>query len=285
MSADTTTPDQVVDTAVGAQSAPRRGRLTEVWTARRRAILGLVGTAVVLGSWELSADLGWVDEFLSSKPSAIAKAAKNYYGSGGDGLGALKVSAEEFGVGFLVALVVGLLCGLAIGWWRWLDELTDPLVNISYALPRIALVPLFVAWFGIGLESKIVIVFLSAVFPILLNTITGVKTADAGLLRLARSYRASSAQIFRTVVLPGAMPQIATGIRLGIGLGLVGMIVGELVASTQGLGFTIQTAGANFQMSTMYVAVFTVGFAGMILTSLLRVVERRLDRWRPDVNA
>jgi ABC-type nitrate/sulfonate/bicarbonate transport system permease component len=140
-------------------------------------------------------------------------------------------------------------------------------------------------WFGIGLESKVVVIFLAAVFPILLNTITGVKTADAGLLRLARSYGASSGQIFKTVVLPGALPQITTGIRLGIGLGLVGMIVAELVASTQGLGFTIQNAGGNFQMATMYVAVFTVGLAGMILTSLLRMVERRLDRWRPEVNS
>jgi ABC-type nitrate/sulfonate/bicarbonate transport system permease component len=259
-------------------------RIHGFWEARRRLVLGALGIVIVLGAWELSADLKWVDPFLSSKPTAIVTAAKDYYGSGG-GLTALKVSSQEFISGFLVALVVGLLAGLAIGWWRWLDELTDPLVNIAYALPRIALVPLFVAWFGIGLESKIVIVFLSAVFPILLNTITGVKTADAGLLRLARSYGASNRQIFRTVVLPGAMPQITTGIRLGIGLGLVGMIVGELVASTQGLGFTIQSAGGNFQMATMYVAVFTVGPAGMILTSLLRIVERRLDRWRPDVNS
>lgn len=248
-------------------------------------VLGTIGIVIVLAAWEISADREWVDPFLSSKPSAIVTAAKDYYGSGGDGWAALRVSSKEFIIGFLAAVVVGIPLGFAIGWWRWLDELTSPLIDVSFALPRIALIPLFVAWFGIGLQSKIVIIFITAIFPILLSTITGVMTADAGLLRLARSYGASSSQIFRTVVLPGALPQIATGIRQGIAHGLAGMVVGELVASTQGLGFTINQSAGNFQMATMYVAVFTVGFAGMILAALLRIVERRLDRWRPEVNS
>ena len=102
-------------------------------------------------------------------------------------------------------------------------------------------------WFGIGIQSKLAIVFLSAVFPILLNTITGVKTTDAGLLRVARSFKASNFQLFRTVVLPGALPQIVTGIRLGIGLGLVGMIVGELVCSTPGSATRSRLPGTTFK--------------------------------------
>lgn len=258
--------------------------LKDFWYRRQRVFLGFLGIALVLGAWEGSADLKLVNPVFSSKPSLIAIAAKAYF-DGGGGLAASRVSATEFGIGFALALVAGLILGLAIGWWRWLDYLFDPLINIGYAVPRIALVPLFVVWFGIGIQSKLAIVFLSAVFPILLNTITGVKTTDAGLLRVARSFKASNAQLFRTVVLPGALPQIVTGIRLGIGLGLVGMIVGELVSSTSGLGYTIETAGNNFQMSTMFVAVGVVSFVGVTLTQLLRVLERRLDRWRPETHA
>jgi len=258
-------------------------RVRDFWFRRQRAIIGLVGVALVVGSWELSADLKLVNPVFSSKPSAIAIALKDYF-DGGGGLHALQVSATEFGIGFAIALVAGLLLGLAIGWWRFLDYLFDPLINVGYAVPRIALVPLFVIWFGIGIQSKLAIVVLSAVFPILLNTITGVKTTDASLLRVARSFKASNVQLFRTVVLPGALPQIVTGIRLGIGLGLVGMIVGELVSSTAGLGFTIETAGNNFQMPLMFAAVAVVSAAGVFLSQMLRILERRLDRWRPQTH-
>ena len=260
-------------------------RLKDFWYRRQRVFLGVLGMALVLGAWEASADLKLVNPVFSSKPSAIAIEAKRYFFEGGGGFHAAQVSATEFIIGFTLALGAGLILGLAIGWWRWLDYLFDPLINIGYAVPRIALVPLFVVWFGIGIQSKLAIVFLSAVFPILLNTITGVKTTDAGLLRVARSFKASNFQLFRTVVLPGALPQIVTGIRLGIGLGLVGMIVGELVSSTAGLGYTIETAGNNFQMSLMFVAVGVVSLAGVVLSQLLRIVERRLDRWRPETHA
>ena len=261
----------------------RRG-FKDFWERAQRPVLGLMGIALMLGGWELFADLKIVNPVFSSKPSAIAIAAKAYF-DGGGGLAACRGSATEFGIGFGIALVAGLVLGLAIGWWRWLDYLFDPLINIGYAVPRIALVPLFVVWFGIGIQSKLAIVFLSAVFPILLNTITGVKTTDASLLRVARSFKASNFQLFRTVVLPGALPQIVTGIRLGIGLGLVGMIVGELVSSTAGLGYTIEIAGNNFQMAQMFVAVGIVSFAGVFLTQVLRAVEKRLDRWRPESHA
>lgn len=270
---------------VEKESAKKVGRRWKgYWLTIQRPLVGLLGVGLVLGAWEVSADLKLVNPVFSSKPSAIAIAAKAYF-DGGGGLHATEVSATEFGIGFAIALLVGLSCGLAIGWYRWLGYLFDPLINFGYSVPRIALVPLFVAWFGIGIQSKIVIIFLSAVFPILLNTITGVHTTDSTLLRVARSFKASNVQLFRAVVLPGALPQIVTGIRLGIGLGLVGMVVGELIASTSGLGFTIETAGSNFQMATMFVAVGVVSAAGAILTSLLRALGKRLDRWRPDSHA
>lgn len=280
----TTVPQADFATAAGVEELEERNRLAIFWEKRQRGLLGLLGIALVLGSWELCADLKIVNPVFSSKPSLIAVSLKEYL-DGGGGLHAIQASATEFGIGFALALGAGLVLGLAIGWWKFLDYLFDPLINIGYAVPRIALVPLFVVWFGIGLNSKVAIIFLSAIFPILLNTITGVKTTDASLIRVARSFKASSLQLFRTVVLPGALPQIVTGIRLGIGLGLVGMIVGELVSSTQGLGYTIETAGNNFQMGLMFAAVGIVSAAGVTLSQLIRVFEKRLDRWRPQTGA
>lgn len=246
----------------------------------RRILLGTLGLVAMLGSWELTSDLKIVNPVYASKPSLIAVALYKYFNTGG-GLHNVAVSGTEFGIGMAMALVVGMIMGMLIGWYQWIDHLLDPLINLGYAAPRIALVPLFVVWFGIGTESKVAIVFLSAVFPILLNTVTGTKTTDAALIRVARSFKATNLQLFRTVVLPGALPQIVTGIRLAIGLGLVGMVVGELVASTAGVGYTIEVAGSNFQFALCFAAVFIVSMTGVILTQLMRYFERKLDRWRP----
>ncbi|WP_433528308.1 ABC transporter permease [Micromonospora sp. CA-263727] len=251
---------------------------------RRGAALGALGVAIALLSWELCAALGVVDELFTSRPSEILVAGRAYFTTG-TGWRDLMVSATEFLAGFGLALVVGLALGLAIGWWRWLDQLTEPLVSFAYASPRIALVPLLVVWFGIGLGSKVAVVFISAVFPIILSARTGVRTADPGLLALARAFDANRRQLFRTVILPGAVPSIVTGVRLAIGVGLVGMVVGELIASSEGLGHTILYAGNTFQTPLMFVALFVVSGAGVLMTVAVRAVERRLDRWRPESHA
>jgi NitT/TauT family transport system permease protein len=277
------TPDMTQQTIPANQldddEPPPRG-FKEFLRKRQRILLGLLGAVIVLVSWQVCSDLKVVNPSFASSPTEIVKAAKDYF-DGGGGWSALKISAIEFGLGFVLSLAVGLLLGMAMGWWRWCEFLVDPLVNFGYAAPRIALVPLLVIWFGIGTSSKVAVVFLSAVFPIIINTMSGVKIADASLVQVARSFKASRLQLFRTVVIPGAVPSIVTGIRLGIGQGLIGMVVGELLASTAGLGYTIETAGNNLQSATMFVAVFLVSGIGVILTQSIRVAERRLDRWRP----
>jgi NitT/TauT family transport system permease protein len=247
---------------------------------KERLLYGAFGSIVILAAWEVCADLKIVNPTFSSKPSEVAQALYHYF-HGGGGLSALKTSATEFGLGFGLALLVGLLVGVVMGRWRRVEYILDPLVNFSNATPRIALVPLFVIWFGIGMESKVAIIFLSSVLPIIMNTVSGVQTADAALLRVARSLCANELQTFRTVVVPGAVPSVVTGIRLGIGHGLVGMIVAELVSSTAGLGYTIEIAGNNFQTPLMFAAVFVVAIIGVILTNALKTLERHLDRWRP----
>jgi NitT/TauT family transport system permease protein len=195
----------------------------------------------------------------------------------------LAVSGQEFLVGYGMAIVIGVPLGILMGWYGRINAVLDPFVSALYATPRIALLPLIMIWFGIGIMSKIAIVFLGAIFPILVNTITGVRTLNADFVKVARSFGASDRQIFLTVALPSSVPLLLTGLRLGLGHALVGIVVGEMYGATHGLGFLIATSGARFQTDKLMVGIILIAAAGIALTELLRLIERRFERWRPSV--
>ena len=138
---------------------------------------------------------------------------------------------------------------------------------------------------GIGILSKIVIIFLGAVFPLIINTRDGVKTTPVSLLNAARSFGASEWQLFRSVVVPSTVPFILTGLRLAIGRALIGVMVGELYAATAGIGFMITVAGATFQTDKVFVGVLIFALSGMIATDVIDRIERRFDKWRPKVGS
>jgi NitT/TauT family transport system permease protein len=171
-----------------------------------------------------------------------------------------------------------------LGWYRRLHIIFDPFVAALYATPRVALVPLFLLWLGIGLKSKIAIIFLGAMFPVLVNVMAGVKTVDEMLVRCARSFGATDRQIFFTLAVPGAVPFIVTGMRLAVGRGLVGLYVAELVASTAGIGHLMNVAGATFQTDKFFVGVVILAVSGYVLTELIKRLEARFESWRPDWN-
>jgi NitT/TauT family transport system permease protein len=145
----------------------------------------------------------------------------------------------------------------------------------------VALLPLVIIWVGIGIWSKILVVFLGAVIPVYLNVLAGVRTTDARLVRVATSFGASRAHLFRTIVLPGAVPYLVTGLRLGVGRAMVGIVVGELYAATAGVGFMITVAGASFQTDKVFVGVILIAIAGGLMIEALGRAERRFDTWRP----
>jgi NitT/TauT family transport system permease protein len=153
------------------------------------------------------------------------------------------------------------------------------------ATPRVALLPLIIIWLGIGILSKIGIIFLGAVFPLIINTRDGVKTTPVSLLNAARSFGASEWQLFRSVVVPSTVPFILTGLRLAIGRALIGVMVGELYAATAGIGFMITVAGATFQTDKVFVGVLIFALSGMIATDVIDRIERRFDKWRPKVGS
>src|SRR5438105_7211850 len=155
-----------------------------------------------------------------------------------------------------------------MGWYRRVGFGIDPFVAFFYSTPRIVLVPLLIIRFGIGIWSKIAVVFLGAVFPMIVNTMAGVRNVDGSLVKAAKSFGASDAQLFRTVVLPGSVPFILTGLRLGVGHALTGVVVGELVAAQAGLGLMMATAGATFQTSKVFVGLVIISTAGILFTVL-----------------
>jgi NitT/TauT family transport system permease protein len=250
------------------------------WTDHERTLLGAIAVLAFLAVWERAGTSGAVSPLFISAPSRIWAAFILLAKSGELGKDVL-VSGQEFLVGFGLAIVVGIPIGVLMGWYRRLDALLDPFVNAFNATPRIALLPLLIIWLGIGINSKIAIVFIGAVFAILISTISGIHNLDETLLRASRSFGASDLQLFKTVALPGSVPFILGGIRLGLGHALVAVVVGELYGSTAGIGYLISLSSNNFQTDRVFVGVAIVAGAGVLFTVLLRRIEGHYQAWRP----
>lgn len=268
-------PDDEVETESGSFKLGR-------WAQSRggRSVIGVVSTMAVLGAWQACASLNIVQSSVASSPWGVLTAGRAFYASS-QALPDLEASGLEVLYGFALSLLVGILVGIAIGASRIFEAALDPFINLLYAMPRIALAPLFVIWFGIGLNSKIAVVFLSSVFPVILNTAAGLRSVDRDLVNMTRSLGAGRVYVVSRVMLPSSVPSIVAGVRLAIGNALLGMVVAELIASTRGLGFLIEDAGNNFQTNLLFVGIFTIAIVALILTSGVRMIERRLDRWRP----
>jgi NitT/TauT family transport system permease protein len=244
-------------------------------------ILGGTAVALIMAAWEGAWQAGWISPLFFTGPTAVWGAFRSTWASG-ELLDDLIYSGRNFAVGFVLAVFSGVFLGLLIGWYRTLRLLVDPFLNAFYATPRIALVPLIIVWFGIGTVPGIVIVFLGAFFPILINTIVGVKTIDTDLLKAARSFCASDRQIFTTVALPGSVPFILTGVRQGVAHGLIGVVVGEMFLGGNGIGFMIASAGMNFATERIFLGVVIMAGAGIILTSAAEKLQTHFSRWRPE---
>ncbi len=262
-----------------AESSPRSRR--GFYQKHEAVILGGTAVLVALGIWQAFWSAGKISPLFMSGPSAIVRQFHELWVRG-TLVSDLAYSGRNFAVGFALALVAGVVLGIIVGWYRRVRLLADPFVNALFATPRIAMVPLIIIWFGVGMWSKVFIVFLSAFFPILVNTIAGVRTIDADLLRAARAYCASDWQIFTTLALPGSVPFILTGVRQGVALGLIGVVVGEMFGGSQGIGFLVAYGGQTFATDTLFVGVLIVAGAGILLTSLAARLERRFSRWRPE---
>src|SRR5262250_1737937 len=266
-------------------SVAEASKLYKFYLNQERKILGTIAVAIFLAIWELVGNtFQLINPMFMSAPSLVFKAAVQLFTSG-EIWNDLYVSGVEFAWGYFLSIVVAIPFGIAIGWYKRFAYVCDPFVNAMNATPRVALLPLVIIWLGIGILSKIGIIFLGAVFPILINTRDGVKTTPINLLTAAKSFGASEWMVFKTVVLPSTVPFILTGLRLGLGRALVGVMVGELYAATAGIGFMITVAGATFQTDKVFVGVLIFALAGMMGMELLTRIEARFNKWRPKVGS
>jgi len=192
------------------------------------------------------------------------------------------VSALAFAAGLALSIVVGLPMGIVMGRSKTLEALFDPYVTAFNATPRIVFLPLLILWFGIGIWSKIVVVFAGAVFPLLINTYVGVKNVDRVLVNVVRSFGASEWQLMKVVVVPNSLPYIIAGLRLAIGRAILGVVVGEFFGASRGLGYMIASAATNYKVDVVFVGVAIFMALSLVLTLAVKRLEARLASWRPE---
>jgi NitT/TauT family transport system permease protein len=246
-----------------------------------RLALPAAGIALALALWQLVSAMHWLGLWVDyiSDPVDAASAGWEMTVSGELWTNA-KGSLEAFAIGFALSAGIGIPLGLLMGWSRTVRQLLEPPLHALNATPRLALLPVIVVWLGIGVKSTVVVVFIDAVIPVIINGMAGVRDVDVKLVQVARSFGANRLELFRKILLPGSLPAIVTGVRLGIARGVLGVIVAQLYVSTVGIGHLIATYGQEFHVDqVVFLVVLVAVFAYMVNVGLRRV-ESRFDSWR-----
>jgi NitT/TauT family transport system permease protein len=263
--------DGVAVAREGAAAEPK----PRFWQQRAFYRYGFI--ILLLATWEVLGPL--VNPILFSYPSKIAVAFYELTFETGELPYYAMESLEILFCGLLFAIIVGVPLAVVMARVKPVDWALEWPINALYSTPTVALVPLLVLWFGIYMQAKIVVVFLFAVFPILINTYQGVRECDKNMLEVARSFRSPEWKMWQDVLLPFALPYIAAGIRLAIGRGLVGMVIAEFYTTISGLGYMISRYANIFETDKTFVPVILLMFLGIALTTALKWVERRIAPW------
>jgi NitT/TauT family transport system permease protein len=259
-----------------------KARAERVATQRRfrRQLINLgirlVSLAVFLTLWEMVGSN--VDPVLFTTPSAVAKAAVEMIGSG-ELWTYLWPSLKVLAIGFLLAVVFGIGLGLLLARYWVFDVAFSVYITFLYSIPSVALVPLIVLWAGFETTAKVIILFLFAFFPMVINTYQGVKAVDPKLIEVGRAFRCSERQLWGNIVIPASLPFIVTGLRLALGRGLIGMVLADLYTAISGIGYLIVRTASTYQVNKMFVPIVTLGLLGVTLTALLRVAEKYVAPW------
>jgi NitT/TauT family transport system permease protein len=220
-----------------------------------------------------------MDPIFMAPPSAIFRATGELIMSG-----ALKKALIEslwpFSVGMVLTIIIGIALGIVIAQWKTVEYILDPFINALYAIPRIALVPLIILWAGLEFAGKVTILVSVAVFPIIVNTYSGIRDVRGSMLEIGRAYGATESQIFFKIILPAALPFIMAGVRLSVGLAIIGIVVAEFFTAISGLGGMIVEYANVFATAKLFVPIIVIALVGVVLTELTMWLERRLSRWR-----
>lgn len=273
------TPSATAGPAPGRRRRTRKPASRSALSTRSRLLLGGAGLVGVIALWEIASRLGWVDPLVASSPSGVATSAIDLL-ENGTLLPAMGSTLRLFLIGFGISLAAGLIIGTLCGWYQRIDAVLDPWISILYASPRIAFLPLIAVWFGPGFLGQLVVVILIAVFPIIINVASGVRAIDRDHLRMAQSFGATNRDVLLKIALPGAIPAVASGIKQGMMQGLLGVVVAEYFLGNTGIGGLIFQAGLMLRTGEALLGAVIFAAAALALSSALRKVESKLDRWR-----
>jgi NitT/TauT family transport system permease protein len=248
---------------------------------RPQYLAGILSVAGGLALWELISRFLVDNALFLAAPSQIAVAIYTLAVTG-QLWHHVGVSAAEFALGYVIAAILGIALGLAMASSATMKRALQPWVSGLYATPTIALAPLFILWFGIGIWSKVIVVITLVLFPVAINTEAGLRTTSERLIEMLRSFGATPRQIFFKVSLPSAVPFILAGLKLGIGRGLIGVVVAELFGSRAGLGRLISQSADAFNMPELFAGVVVLAVAGIVMTAGFGWLEKRLVPWTKD---
>ena len=252
----------------------------EIYREYQRPILGTVSVIGFFLLWEwLCTYVVTVDPFFFTQPSKIAGAAKELF-VGGELWKDLAVSSKAFVWGFSFAVITGIPIGVFMGWRRRAEYTLDPFFTALYASPLVALAPLLINIFGVGLTVKVVMVFLLAVFPFIFNAFAGVKSTDRLLVNVVRSFGGREKDIYFKVILPSIVPYMVAGSGGAIGRGIDQIVVGEFYAASEGIGFAISRFGDTYRLPEMFAAILVLMILAVVFTEGLRKLESVLAPWK-----
>jgi ABC-type nitrate/sulfonate/bicarbonate transport system permease component len=264
-------PARMVDVGERARLAARR----------RDRILSIASPLGLMLAWELAAQTGLIDVRFFPAPSAIILKLIEMARSGELTENVL-ISLQRIVLGFLLGGVPAIVIGVAMGIWRPVRALVDPLIVATYPIPKSSLLPLILLIFGLGEMSKVVMVAIGVFYPMAINATAGVLQINQIYLDVGKSFKASPWDTFRTIALPGALPFIMTGVKLGAGLALILIAIAEMVGAKSGIGYMIWSAWETFAVAKMYVGLFVIALIGFAISLMLNEIERRVIRWKAD---
>jgi len=247
------------------------------WLKAHSTVVRTAAVVVFFAFWEWAArDMS---PLFMATPSAIGRAAW-LITLNGELPRAFMDSMVPFAIGLAISIVGGITIGVLIAQFWLLEYLLDPFLNALYAIPRIALVPLIMLWAGLGVGGKVAILVSIAIFPVIINTYAGIRDVRGSMLEIGRAYCATEWQLFTKIVLPAAVPYVMAGVRLSVGLAIIGMVVAEFFTAINGLGGLIVAYANAFATAKLFVPIIVIGVLGVGLTELVMMLERRLSRWR-----
>jgi sulfonate transport system permease protein len=272
-----------VDTAASAvDTREDRARAQKAAAERRwkrqlqNVAIRIVSVATFLALWQYFG--AQINQALFTTPDKVAVAAVDMVWSG-ELWSYLAPSLLVLAIGLTLAAIIGVAVGLLLARFWVIDVAFGVYITFLYSIPSVALVPLIVLWAGYETTAKVVILFLFAFFPMAINTYQGVKNVDPKLIEVGRAFRCSERQLWRNIVLPGALPFIVTGLRLAVGRGLIGMVLADLYTAISGIGYLIVRTGSTYQIDKMFVPIVTLGLLGVTLTAILRILEIKVAPW------